>query len=98
MADYKSDNADVKETLAQVQGIMDLFQRNMETILEILQAHRDSIYANPTAANVTNVVGVTNVTAHVAATVETLMESVSPTIVNHHLVPSTVNRIVVAYT
>lgn len=37
MADFESESADVKETLAQVQGERNLFQGNMENIMEYLQ-------------------------------------------------------------
>lgn len=38
MAEYEADNAAVRESLAKVQGEMNLFRGNMETILEILQS------------------------------------------------------------
>ncbi|XP_050897037.1 uncharacterized protein LOC127103839 [Lathyrus oleraceus] len=48
MAKYKADNAAVRESLAQVQGEMNLFWGNMETILELLQSQR-----NPASAGTT---------------------------------------------
>lgn len=66
----------------------------METILEILQTQRASTSA---AANATHVIRVTNVTVDVATAVETLMETVSPTTVNHQLVPADLNKLDVAY-
>lgn len=97
MADYESDNVVVRETLAQVHGRMNLFQGNMETILEILQTQRAPTSANPTSANVTHAAEVTNSTVDVAAYVETLVETVAPTTVNHHLVPSAANRLAISY-
>lgn len=97
MAGYESNNAVVKETLAQVHGIMDLLRGNMETILEIIQAQRASTSANPTVANVTNVVGVTNATVDVVATIKTLVETVVQIAVNQHMFPSVENRLAVAY-
>lgn len=38
MAEYEADNASVHESIVQVQGEMNLFRGNMETILEILQS------------------------------------------------------------
>lgn len=69
----------------------------METILELLQPQRASASAsaNLVAANVTHVAGVTN--PAVDATVETPAETVAPTIGNRQLVPTDLNRIVVAY-
>lgn len=97
MTIYESYNVDVKETLAQVQGRMNLFQGNMETILEILQTQTDPTFVNPAAANVTHAAEVTNATADVVATVKTPVETVAPTIVNHHLVSSATNRLAAAY-
>ena len=97
MVDYESDNITVKETLAQVQGEMNLFRGNMETILEILQAQRASTSANPVAANITNVVRVTNATADVVAAVETPLDTMVPTAMNQHLFSSIANRLVAAY-
>lgn len=61
---------------------MNLFSGNMETILEILQTQRASTFANTIAANVIHVAGVTNHTVVVGAIVETLMETIVPTITN----------------
>ena len=97
MADYESDNAIVRETLTQVQGRIDLFQGNMKTFLEILQTQRAHISANPATTNVTHAAEVTNATVDVAVVIETLMETVTSTTVNHHLVPSVVNRLVASY-
>ena len=36
MADIKADNGVIRESLGQVQGQIDLFQGNMEAILELL--------------------------------------------------------------
>lgn len=57
MVKYGADNAVFRESLAQVQGEMNLFRGNIETILEILQTQRGPA---STAANVTHVVGVTS--------------------------------------
>lgn len=79
MVDYEYDNTAVKESLAQVQGEMNLFRGNLETILEILQTQRHSTSANHVAANVAHAAGVTNATTDVIATVETPVEIVAPT-------------------
>lgn len=94
MADYKVGSVAVYESLAQVQGEMNLFRGNMETILEILQTHRAPAF---TTANVTQAAGVTNPTAAVGATVETPTETVVPTTVNRQLVPANVNKLAAAY-
>ena len=75
MAEYEADNAAVRESLAQVQGEMNLFRENMETILEILQSQRTPA---STAANVTHAAGVTNSTAAAGTTVETPAETFVP--------------------
>lgn len=76
---------------------MNLFRGNTETILEILQTQRDSTFANPVVANVTHAAEVTNVTADVAATIETPVETLTPTTLNHHLVRHAMNRLVATY-
>lgn len=76
---------------------MNLFQGNMETILEILQAQRAHTSANPTATNVTNVVGVTNATADAVSAVDTPGETVASTVMNHPLFPSAANRLAISY-
>lgn len=96
MADYKSNNPAVKETLAQLQGKMDLFQGNMETIMEYLQAQRAYTSTNPITTIVTNVIVVTT-SADVVATVENDVETVVPTAMNQPIFPSTSNRIAVVY-
>lgn len=97
MADYEADNAAVRKSRTQVPGEMNLFRGNMETILEILQTQRASTSANPTAANVTHAAGVTNDTAAIDATIETPMETVTPTAGNRQLVPADLNRLAAAY-
>lgn len=94
MVDYESDNPAVRESLAQVQGEMNLFRGNIETILEILQTQRGH---SSVAANVTYATGVTNPTAAVGATVETLMETVLPTTGSRKLVLADVNRLAASY-
>lgn len=79
MAHYESDNATVRESLAQVQGEINIFRGNMETILEILQIRRAFTFVNLAAANVTCVDGVTNATVAVDAIIETTVETVTPT-------------------
>lgn len=69
----------------------------METILEILHTRRASTSTNPAAANVTHVVGITNVITVVDTTVETQVETVAQTTENRQLVPTDLNRLVVAY-
>lgn len=97
IADFEANNADVRESRAQVQGIMDLFQGNMEAILELLQTQRAPASTNPADNNVTRDAAVTNPTTAADATVETLVESVVPTTENRQLVPADMNRLVVAY-
>lgn len=97
MANYESDNTAVSESLAQVQGRMDLFQGNMETILKILQTQRASTSANPAAGNITHVVGVRNATIIVDATIETQVETVAPTTGNCQLVPTILNKLTASY-
>lgn len=97
MADYEFDKDVVRESLAWVQGEMNLFNGNMETILKILQTQKAPVSTNPTTANVTHAAGVTNATADVVAAVETLEETVAPTTMNRHLVLANLNRLVAAY-
>lgn len=60
MVDIEHENFVVKETLAQFQGKMDLFQCNMDVIMEYLQAQKATTSANPTSIDVvTNVIIVT---------------------------------------
>lgn len=96
MADYEIENAIVKETLAQVQGEMNLFWGNMETILKYLQTQRVATSSNPASANVTSAAMVTT-TANVVATVETPVETVVSTAMNQHMFTSTSNRLVASY-
>lgn len=76
---------------------MDLFQGNMETIFKVLQTQRAPTYVNPAATDVTHATGVVNPTVDVFDGVETRVETVAPTTVNHPLVPSAVNRLAVVY-
>lgn len=76
---------------------MDLFQGNMETIVELLQTHRTSTSANPNASNVTHAGGMTNPTVVVGATVETPAETLVPTTGSRQLVPAYLNRFATAY-
>lgn len=94
MDDFKSDNAVVRESLTQVQVRMDLFQGNMEAILQLLQTQRTPASTND---NITRAAGVTNLATAAGATVETPMETVVPTNGNRQLVPTDVNRLVAAY-
>ncbi|XP_050875848.1 uncharacterized protein LOC127079504 [Lathyrus oleraceus] len=75
MAEYEADNVAVRESLAQVQGEMNLFRGNMETILEILQSQRNLASV---AANVTRAAGVTIPDAAASTTVDTPTETVVP--------------------
>lgn len=62
MADLEQENDTYRDTLAQVQGKMDTFQGNMNTILEYLQAQKATTStspANPTSVVVTDVIVVT---------------------------------------
>lgn len=93
-AEYEADNAAVCESLAQVQGEMNIFRGNMETILEILQSQRN---LTSTAANVTHAAGVTNPTTAARTTVETLAETVVPNSGNRQMVPVDSVRLVAAY-
>lgn len=95
MADFETENAAIKETLAQVQGEMNLFRGNMETIMEYLQTKRAITSANPATVVVTNVVMVTT-TADGVATVETSVEIVVPTFVNQSLFTSASNKLAAA--
>ncbi|XP_050889548.1 uncharacterized protein LOC127094817 [Lathyrus oleraceus] len=75
MAEYEANDVVVRESLAQVQGEMNLFRANMETILEILQSQRNPAYAT---ANVTYVVGVTVPNTAAGTTVDPPAETVVP--------------------
>ena len=94
MAEYEADNAVVRESLAQVQGEMNLFRGNMETILELLQSQR-----NPTsdAANVTRATGVTISDTAVGTTVDPLAKTMVPNSGNRQVVPTDPARLVAAY-
>lgn len=81
MADFVIESTAIKETLAQVQGEMNLFRGNMETIIEYLQTQRVAASANHAFANVTSATVLTT-TADVFATIETPVETVVPTDVN----------------
>lgn len=94
MAEYEADNAAVRESLAQVQGEMNLFSGNMETILEILQSQRNPASV---AANVTRVAGVTIPDAATGTTVDTPAEIVVPNSGNCHVVTTDPSRLVAAY-
>lgn len=96
MADFEADNTVVRESLAQVQGRINLFQGNMEAILELLQTQRAPASANPANNNVTRAAGVTNHATVASATTETPVETVVPTTENRQLVPADMNRLVVA--
>lgn len=91
MAEYEADNAVVCESLAQVQGEMNLFRGNMETILEILQSQR-----NPasTTANVTRAAGVTIPDTTIGIIVDPSGEIVVP---NRQVVPMDPTRLAAAY-
>lgn len=97
MGDFEADNAIVRESLAQVQGRMDLFQGKTEAILELLQTQRASASPNTVDDNVTRAARVANLVATVGATVETLVETVVPTSENCQLVRADTNRLVAAY-
>ncbi|XP_050878086.1 uncharacterized protein LOC127081901 [Lathyrus oleraceus] len=75
MAKYEADNAVVRESLAQVQGEMNLFRGNIKTILEILQSQRNPASAT---ANVTRDAGVTVPDTVVGTTVDPPVETVVP--------------------
>lgn len=62
---------------------MNLFRENMETILEILQSHRN--YAS-TATNVTHATGATISTDAAGTTVETPAETVVPNYGNRQMI------------
>lgn len=94
MADYEANNVGVHESLAQVQGEMNLFRGNMETILEIIQTQRAPA---STDTNTTRDAGVANSATAVGATIETHMETVVPTIENYQLVHADMNRLTGAY-
>lgn len=94
MVEYEAENVVVRESLARVQGEMNLFRGNMETILEILQPHRDPASA---AVNVTHSAGVTIPTAVAGTTVDTLTEPVVPNSGNRHMVPVDSVRLAAAY-
>lgn len=97
MTDFEADNAAVCESLAQVQGRMDLFQGNMEAILELLQTQITPVSANPVDDNVTCAAGVTNPTTVDGATVKTPVEIIVLTNGNRQLVPTDVNRLAASY-
>ncbi|XP_050877108.1 uncharacterized protein LOC127080861 [Lathyrus oleraceus] len=94
MVEYGADNAAARESLAQVQGKMNLFRGNIETILEILQTQRAPASI---ATNVTHVAGVTNPTTASGTTFETSAETVVPTTRNRQVVPADSIRLVAAY-
>lgn len=76
MADIEQENATYRETLAQVQGKIDTFQGNMNTILEYLQAQKAT--TSTSAANLTSIV-VTDaiiVTTSIDAVVDTVIQPV----------------------
>lgn len=97
MVDFEADNVVVRESLAQVQGLLDLFQGKMEAILELLQTQRASASANTADDNTTRAAGVADHTATVGDTVETPMETVVPTSENRQLVLADMNRLAAAY-
>lgn len=96
MADFETENVVVKETLAQVQGKMNLFQGNMETIMEYLQTQKVVASANPASDVVTNA-NVVTTTAGVVATVETPVEIVVPSAMDHPMFTFSSNKLVDAY-
>lgn len=94
MVEYEVDNDVVRESLAQVQGEMNLFRGNMETILEILQSQRTPA---SNAANITHAVGVTIPTTADGPTVKTPAETVMPNPGNCQMVSADSARLVAAY-
>lgn len=94
MAECEADNAVVRESLARVQGEMNLFRGNMETILEILQSQRASA---STAANVTHVAEMHIPTAADGTTVETPAEIMVPNTGNRQMVLTDSARLATAY-
>lgn len=94
MAEYEADNTVVRESLAQVQGEMNLFRGNMETILELLQSQRNP---TSTAANVTRTTGMTIAVTAAGTTVDPPAESVVPNSGNLQMVPTDPARLAAAY-
>ena len=96
MTDLEQENATYRETLAQVQGEMNLLWDNMEAIVKYLQTQRAATSSSPATAPITNVAVVTT-TADAIATVETLVETVVLIVVNQPLFTSASNRLASAY-
>lgn len=97
MADIEYENHVVKETLAQFQGKMDLFQGNMEAVMEYLQAQKVTTSANlDVAVIVTNDVDVTT-TIIDAATIKTPVDNVVQPVVSQPMFQVGPNRHVVSY-
>lgn len=94
MAEYEADNAAIRESLTQVQGEMNLFRGNMETILELLQSQRN---ATSIATNITSAAGVTIPNTATGTTVDPPAETMVPNSGNCQVVPTDPARLASAY-